>query len=62
MLAISEFKQIYLRLPEINQENDQINLSNLAKKHLNELISKDVCVIFSVHKIYFNIILILAFD
>jgi hypothetical protein len=46
MLAISEFKQIYLRLPEINQENDQINLSNLAKKHLNELISKDVCVIF----------------
>ncbi|CAF0838485.1 unnamed protein product [Adineta steineri] len=44
MLAISEFKQLYQRLPEpieINEESDQIKLTNLAKKYLNELISKD---------------------
>lgn len=47
MLAISEFKQLKLKLAEAidsqtGGENDQNELSNLAKKHLNELKSKDV--------------------
>lgn len=48
MLAISEFKQLKLRFPEVGDqqtggENEQNELFNLAKKHLNELKSKDVC-------------------
>ncbi|CAF4774469.1 unnamed protein product [Rotaria sp. Silwood1] len=44
MLAISEFKEKYQRLPEpqqMNQENDETLLSELAQQHLNELKSKD---------------------
>ncbi|CAF4141138.1 unnamed protein product, partial [Rotaria sp. Silwood2] len=44
MLAISEFKQTYQRLPEprqMNQENDETNLLKLTQQHLNELKSKD---------------------
>ena len=41
MLAISEFKQLKQRLPEPNDDNE---LSILAKKHLDELKSKDVCL------------------
>jgi hypothetical protein len=39
---------LFLFHRQMNEENDQINLSNLAKKHLNELISKDVCL--SLHE------------
>lgn len=52
MLAISEFKQLKLRFPEVadsqtDGENDQTELSSLAKKHLNGLTSKDVRMIFN---------------
>ncbi|CAF0935485.1 unnamed protein product [Rotaria sordida] len=44
MLAVSEFKKIYQRLPEphqMNQENDETNLLKLAQLHLNGLTTKD---------------------
>lgn len=53
MLAISEFKQLKLRLPEVldkqtDGENEQNELLNLAKKHLNQLKSMDVCLLVDI--------------
>ena len=64
MLAISEFKQWKLRFPEVGdkqtgEENEQNELLSLAKKHLNELKSKDVRrVALIVDKLFLSPILV----